>query len=93
MLDLRNDLVLTRDDLSDLRRDFARQIGETDVVEEILTRGIVRGELDAAKLLPRVKAIPIDLAQNEIFLTVEKLPDEAIYEILDMVFLPLARRS
>jgi AcrR family transcriptional regulator len=93
MLDLRNDLVLTREDLSDLRRDFARQIGETDMVEEILKRGVARGELDAMKLTPRVKAAPIDLARNEIFLTLTRLSDEVIYEILDLVFLPLVQKN
>lgn len=93
MLDLRNDLVLTRSDLSGVRRDFAKQIGETDMLEEILCRGVARGEVDAEKLSPRVKAVPIDLARNEVFLTLTRLSDDVIYDILDSVFLPLVRSN
>lgn len=93
MLDLRNDLVLARGDLSGVRRDFAKQIGETDMLEEILRRGVARGEVDAEKLSPRVKAVPIDLARNEVFLTLTTLSDQVIYDILDLVFLPLVRQN
>lgn len=93
MLDLRNDLAPAHGNLDGVRRDLAAQIGETDVMGEILRRGVARGELDAAKLSPRVVAVPIDLARNEIFLTMSRLSEEAIAAILDQVFLPLVRRN
>ncbi|SFQ33899.1 transcriptional regulator, TetR family [Variovorax sp. 770b2] len=93
MLDLRNDLAPIPGDLSGVRRNLAEQIGETDMIGQILRRGIVRGEVDAEKLSPRVMGVPLDLARNEIFLTLAGLPDEVIYEILDLVFLPLVRKN
>ncbi|MGR9363705.1 TetR/AcrR family transcriptional regulator (plasmid) [Rhizobium leguminosarum] len=93
MLDLRNDLAPATGDLIGVRRNLAQQIGEADMLGDILRRGVERGELDAEKLLPRVIAAPVDLARNEIFLTLAKLSDEVIYEILDLVFLPLVRKS
>lgn len=93
MLDLRNDLAPAPGDLSGVRRNLAEQIGENDMLGQILQRGIVRGEVDAEKLSPRVMAVPVDLARNEIFLTLAGLSDEVIYEILDMVFLPLVRKN
>lgn len=93
MLDLRNDLKSVDGDLSDVRRNLAEQIGETEILEQILRRGVARGEVDADKLSPRVIAVPVDLARNEIFLTLAGLSDEVIYEILDLVFLPLVRKK
>ncbi len=93
MLDLRNDLPPAHGGLHGVRRDLAAQVGERDVMAEILQRGVARGELDAAKLLPRVIAVPIDLARNEIFLTMNKLSDETIADILDQVFLPLVQKK
>jgi hypothetical protein len=93
MLDLRNDLKSVEGDLSHARRNLAEQIGETDILEQILRRGVARGEVDADKLSPRVIAVPVDLARNEIFLTLTGLSDEVIYEILDLVFLPLVRKK
>lgn len=93
MLDLRNDLAPVRSDLNVVRRNLAEQIGESDMVGAILRRGVARGEIDPGKLSPRVMAVPIDLARNEIFLTLAALSDEVIYEILDLVFLPLVRKG
>jgi AcrR family transcriptional regulator len=93
MLDLRSDLAPAHGNLQGVRRDLAAQIGETDVMGDILRRGVARGELDAAKLSPRVISVPIDLARNEIFLTMSRLSDDAIAGILDEVFLPLVQRN
>lgn len=93
MLDLRNDLMLSRADLSGVRRNLAEQIGETNMLEVILQRGVARGELDAEKLSPRVTSVPIDLARNEIFFTLTRLSDQVIYDILDLVFLPLVQQN
>jgi AcrR family transcriptional regulator len=93
MLDLRNDLTPAPGDLSYVRRSLAEQIGETDMLGAILQRGVERGELDPRKLLPRVITVPVDLARNEIFLTLRTLSDDVIYEIIDLVFLPLVRRD
>lgn len=93
MLDLRNDLAPAFGDLNSVRSNLATQLGETDIVGKILRRGVERGEVDASKLSPRVTAVPIDLARNEIFLTLAGLSDQVIYDILDTVFLPLVRRD
>ena len=39
-----------------------------------------------------MKTDPIDLARNEIFLTLTMLSDDVIYDILVLVFLPLVRK-
>jgi len=91
MLELRNDLAPATGDLSGVRRSLAAQVGESDLVASILRRAVARGEIDAGKLTPRVMAVPIDLARNEIFLTLSALSDGVIDEILDQVFLPLVR--
>ncbi|WP_407184373.1 TetR/AcrR family transcriptional regulator [Bradyrhizobium centrosematis] len=93
MLDLRNDLAPATHDLSGVRHNLAKQIGETDMLEEVLRRGVARGEVDTEKLSPRVKAVPIDLARNELFVKPTRLSDQVIYEIIDLVFLPLVRKN
>ncbi len=93
MLDLRNDLIPAPGDLTHVRRSLAEQIGEADMLGAILQRGIERGELDPAKLKPRVITVPVDLARSEIFLTFRTLSDGVIYEIIDLVFLPLVRKG
>jgi len=40
-----------------------------------------------------VMTVPVDLARSEIFLTFRTLSDSVIYEIIDLVFLPLVRKD
>ncbi|MFP3247595.1 MAG: TetR-like C-terminal domain-containing protein, partial [Paraburkholderia sp.] len=61
----------------------------SDVMQTILGRAIDRGEIAAARLTPRIVALPTDLARHEVLMTFEPLSDEAIREIVDEIFLPL----
>lgn len=57
---------------------------------EIVERAVARGEL-AAVPPPRVMALPFDLVRHEFLMNLSQVPDETIVDIVDTVFLPLAR--
>ena len=58
---------------------------------DILTRGVRRGEIAAAKLSPRLAALPFDLARHQLVLLQQPLSAQDIAEIVDRIFLPLVR--
>src|SRR5215468_5039165 len=47
-------------------------------LDEIYRRGIERGEIDPARLTPRVAALPIDLFRHELLMTLRPVPDSVI---------------
>jgi AcrR family transcriptional regulator len=59
--------------------------------DEIMERAIQRGELDPARLTPRIAALPFDLLRGETMLTLRPVAPEVIEEIVDTIFLPLVR--
>lgn len=73
--------------LSDLREAILGTHGSA--TEQIVRRAVERGETDPAKLTPRIARLPVDLFRQEILMTLRPLPDEAITEIVDTIFLPL----
>jgi AcrR family transcriptional regulator len=76
--------------LSDLRHAFLSNQGRS-AMEPILERAIARGEVDEAKLTPRVLSVPFDLYRQELMLTLRVVPEDVIESIVDEVFLPLVR--
>src|SRR6478736_2215195 len=60
-------------------------------MDEIIERAIVRGEIDPARLTPRVRTVAFDLFRHDLLMTLKPVPDEDIVEIVDQVFLPLVR--
>jgi AcrR family transcriptional regulator len=62
-----------------------------DSMATILERATERGEIDPAKVTPRIASLPMDLVRHEVLLTHTPIPDEAIVEIVDEIFLPLVR--
>ncbi|WP_280266613.1 TetR/AcrR family transcriptional regulator [Nocardia wallacei] len=60
--------------------------------DEIMRRAIERGELDPARLTPRIAALPFDLLRGEALMTLRPVAPEVIEEIVDTIFLPLVRR-
>lgn len=72
---------------AELRNAFLSERG--DAVQTILERAVARGEVDPAKLTPRVIAVPFDLYRQELMMTLTAVSDEATESILDEVFLPL----
>ncbi|MBK8462408.1 MAG: TetR/AcrR family transcriptional regulator [Nigerium sp.] len=62
-------------------------------VQTVLERAVARGEVDPAKLTPRVIAVPFDLYRQELLMTLHAVSDEAAESIVDEVFLPLVLRD
>lgn len=77
----------TKSSYADLKNEVAR----TTLIDDVLQRGVARGEIDAAKLTPRIASLPFDLARHEVIMTMEPVPDAVIEEIVDEIFLPLVR--
>jgi len=72
---------------AELRAEF---LGDrVPVMKVILDRAVARGEINPARLTPRVVAIPFDLFRHEAFMTLDHVPDHVLVEIVDEVFLPL----
>lgn len=73
---------------ADLRR---RAFGESPrgAIDEILDRAIARGEIDPARLTPRVRTVAFDLMRHDMLMTMAPVPDADITGIVDEIFLPL----
>jgi AcrR family transcriptional regulator len=76
----------TNSSMADLR---ARLVGENKF-EQVLRRGVARGELDQSRLTSRISSLPLDLLRNEMIMTRQPVSKELIVEIIDTIFLPLA---
>lgn len=59
--------------------------------DEILDRAVARGEADPRRITARVRTVAFDLFRHDLLMTLQPLPDEAIVDIVDQVFLPLVR--
>jgi AcrR family transcriptional regulator len=75
--------------LAELRSTFLS--GRGNAMQMILDRAIARGEVDPARLTPRVIGVPFDLYRQELLMNLEAVSDDAIRSIVDEVFLPLVR--
>ncbi|MFY9926733.1 MAG: TetR/AcrR family transcriptional regulator [Streptosporangiaceae bacterium] len=76
---------------AELRREL---MGERkSVMDVVVTRAIARGELGPKTLPVRVISLPFDLFRHEVLMTLEPVTPEVITQIVDDVFLPLARAS
>ncbi|QKW49135.1 TetR/AcrR family transcriptional regulator [Streptomyces buecherae] len=59
--------------------------------DEIMRRAVERGEIDPAKLTPRIASLPFDLLRGETMMTLRPVAPEVIEEVVDTIFLPLVR--
>jgi AcrR family transcriptional regulator len=59
-------------------------------VDIVIDRAIARGEVDAARMTPRVRTVAFDLYRHDALMTLKPLSDATITEIVDSIFLPLA---
>jgi AcrR family transcriptional regulator len=66
--------------------------GNSAIMEQFLRRAIDRGEIDAARITPRIARLPIDLVHHEMTMTLAPMTEAALVEIVDTIFLPLLRR-
>lgn len=72
----------------------AEMIGERQTsMEAIVARAMARGELGPKTPPARVISLPVDLIRHDFLMTLERVTPETIAQIVDDVFLPLARQS
>lgn len=72
---------------SDLReRIFA---GIPNRMEAVIQRAVERGEIDPARLSPRIATLPADLVRHDLIMNRVPVPDDTLIEIVDRIFLPL----
>lgn len=57
-------------------------------LDQAIQRAIDRGEIEPDQLTERIARLPVDLFRYEVLMTLRPLPDEAIEEIVDTVWLP-----
>jgi hypothetical protein len=74
---------------AELREAFLSQRGSGSAVQQIVDRAVERGEVDPARLTPRIIALPFDLFRNEMLMTLKPVPDHALRQIVDDIFIPL----
>jgi hypothetical protein len=67
--------------------------GRPNAIDVIIDRAVARGEVDEARITPRIRALPFDLYRNELLMTLKAVPEQTIEEIVDEIFLPLVRPS
>jgi AcrR family transcriptional regulator len=72
---------------AELREAFFSQRGS--VVEQVVNRAVERGEIDPARLTPRIINLPFDLFRNEMMMTLKPVPDHVRRQIVDDIFIPL----
>ena len=74
---------------AELREAFLSQRSSGSAVQQIVDRAIERGEVDPARLTPRIIALPFDLFRNEMLMTLKPVPDHVLRQIVDDIFIPL----
>jgi AcrR family transcriptional regulator len=60
--------------------------------EVVIERAISRGEVDPARLTPRIMSLPSDLWRHEVIMTLKPVPDHVLRQIVDDIFIPLVER-
>ena len=76
---------------AELRDAFLSQRGSA--VEKVVNRAVERGEIDPARLTPRIINLPFDLFRNEMLMTLKPVPDHVLRQIVDDIFIPLVTAS
>jgi hypothetical protein len=72
-----------------LRQEFLAARQQPFGLDEILRRGVERGEIDPERLTPRIAGLPGDLMRLDLLMNFQPPSEKAIIEIVDEVFLPL----
>jgi len=78
-------------DLKAASESFASERFSDNFLDAPLNRGVARGEIDPAKLTPRILWVPVAIVLAELTFFSKTPSDTAIAEIVDQVFLPLVR--
>jgi AcrR family transcriptional regulator len=74
---------------AELREAFLSERGSA--VGQVVQRAVERGEVDPARLTPRIIDLPFDLFRNEMLMTLKPVPDHVLRQIVDDIFIPLVR--
>jgi AcrR family transcriptional regulator len=75
---------------AELRDEFMGQRGSA--VEKVVNRAVERGEIDPARLTPRIIDLPFALFRQEMMMTLSPVPDHVLRQIVDDIFIPLVTR-
>ncbi|MEU4302382.1 TetR/AcrR family transcriptional regulator [Kitasatospora aureofaciens] len=78
----------------ELRRVFRAALtdgGPVETLSVMMHRAAERGEINPARLTPRVVALPLDLLRDTFMVGGEVASDQVIAEVLDEIVLPLLR--
>jgi AcrR family transcriptional regulator len=75
---------------ADLRAEFIG--GRTTATQRAIDRAVGRGEIDPARLTPRIASLPFDLWRHEVMMTLKPVPDHVLRQIVDDIFIPLVAR-
>jgi AcrR family transcriptional regulator len=67
--------------------------GSQGEMSQILERAVARGEIDPARLSPRIRSLAVDLVRHDLIMNQQPVPDDDLVEIVDRVFLPLVSGS
>ncbi|MFB7593806.1 TetR/AcrR family transcriptional regulator [Streptomyces sp. NPDC056160] len=59
------------------------------LIESVMRRAAARGEVDGAKLTPRIARLPYDLLRHEVLMNLKPMSSSDIQEVVDTIFLPL----
>ncbi|MFC6887155.1 MULTISPECIES: TetR/AcrR family transcriptional regulator [Actinomadura] len=59
------------------------------LIESVTRRAVERGEIDGARLTPRITRLPYDLLRHEVLMNLEPMSPADIQEIVDTIFIPL----
>jgi AcrR family transcriptional regulator len=65
--------------------------GQGHALDAAFSRAVARGEVDPARLTPRVKSLPYDLFRHHVLMTLTPMAPDSIEEIVDTIVLPLVR--
>lgn len=78
---------------ADIRAEFLSGRQQPFSIDEVLRRGVERGEIDPERLTPRIATVALDLLGHELLMTLQPVPEETVAEIVDEIFLPLVRKA
>jgi AcrR family transcriptional regulator len=72
---------------AELREAFLSQ--RSSAIEHVIDRAVERGEIDPARLTPRIVELPFALFRHEAMMTLKLVPDHVLRQIVDDIFIPL----
>ena len=72
-----------------VRRERALADTANSGMRQVIERAVARGEIDPARLTPRIRSLPVDLVRHDVIMTQQPVHDATLVEFVDRIFLPL----